>query len=258
MRRRRRQLTILSVLAPVVAGLALISLRGSASSASTVAPSARPTATAFVHAYVSFLNGRTAAWALPDATATTRALASSSGRVPVADQGAVVLRSVRFSGVLGATSANARLVASAGARTLYADMALAYAGDGWLVTDLVPPDFSTVFSPPAPPIRVPPAARAAAEAFAVAYADYRTGRRTQPPSGLPTITGQIAARKDPLAGAAPAGAIANLVRLQLLPQGQTTAVDAVLAAGGRRLAFGFLLEYVDGRWQAWQFPVSVP
>lgn len=248
----------LALIVPVLAGLALVALRGSASSASTVAPSARPTATAFARAYVSFLNGRLAASALPDMTERSRALASSGGRVPVVYRGQVVLRAVSFTGVLGATSASARVIARAGRHTLEAAFALGYTGGHWRLTHLVPPDFPTVFSPPAPPVSVPPAARAAAQAFALAYVDYRTGARADAPAGLPTVERQIAADQDPLAATARTRAPAHLVRLQLLPQGQLTAVDAVLAAGGRRLRFSLILEATGGGWQPWSFPVSEP
>ena len=188
------------VLLPVLGGLALISMRGKASSASTVAPSARPAASAFASAYISFLNGRLAAAALPDATAAVRTLASSGGRVPAAYQGKLVFGGVRFSGVLGARRANAGLIARAGSHTLEASIALAYAGGRWQVTTLVPPDFSTVFSPANPPVSVSPAVRAAARSFALAYADYRTGASARPPEALPAIERQLAAGQDPLAG----------------------------------------------------------
>jgi hypothetical protein len=258
MRRRRRQLVTLALIAPVVAGLALVALRGSASSASTVAPSARPTATAFARAYVSFLNGHLAASELPDMTERTRALAASGGRVPAAYRGRVVLRAVPFNGVLGATSASARIIARAGRHSVEAAFALGYAGGHWSVTTLVPPDFPTVFSPPAPPVSVPAAARAAARTFALAYADYRTGARANPPAGQPTLERQIAAGQDPLAATARTGARARLVRMALLPQGRLTAVDAALSAGGRRLSFGFILQAAGGGWQPSSFPVSEP
>jgi hypothetical protein len=258
MRRRSRQLLILALLLPVLAGLALISLRGGASSASTVAPSARPAAAAFASAYVSFLNGGTAAPALPGATAAVRSLAASGGRVPVAYRGKVVLRNVQSGSVLGATSASALLVARTGSQTLDAALALRYVGSRWLVTGLVPPDFSTVFSPPPPPVRVPTAVRAAALAFAFAYADYRTGARARPPAGLPTIESQIAGQQDPLAGTPRTHAAARVLGLAMLPQGQLTPVDATLAAGGHRLTFTFILQLTRGGWQPWSFPESQP
>jgi hypothetical protein len=257
-RRRRREVLIAIVLLPITGGLALIGLHGGASSASTVAPSARPTATAFANAYVAYLNGRLAAAALPDMTADSRSLASSGGRVPASYQGKVVLRAVRFSGVLGATRANAELVAVTGSRTLDAVFTLGWAGGRWQVTELVPPDFSTVFSPPSPAVAVPADVRAAARSFALAYADYRTGAKARPPAGLPAIERQLAARQDPLASTPRSGAAARVLKLQILPQGQVTVVDAVLAAGSRRLPFGFILQEEGGSWQAASFPVSAP
>lgn len=257
MRGRRRELLFAAVIVPVLAGLALISLRGGASSASTVAPSARPAAAAFVNAYVSFLNARSGAAALPDATPGARTLAASGGRVPVAYRGKVVLSGVRFSGVLGATSASALMIARAGSRTLEAEMSLGYAGGRWAVRALVPPDFDTVFSPPAPRVVVPSAIHAAARTFALAYADYRTGASAHPPGGLSTIEGQIAAHQDPLAATARTGAAARLLRLEVLPEGNVVPVDATVIAGGHRLAFTFFLEQsASGRWQPGSFPVS--
>jgi hypothetical protein len=84
MRRWRRELLIAAVLVPVLAGLALVSLRNGASPASTVAPSARPTANSFGSAYVAFLNNRLGAAAVPAVTAASRSLVSTGGRVPAA------------------------------------------------------------------------------------------------------------------------------------------------------------------------------
>jgi hypothetical protein len=258
MRGRRRELLIVIVLVPVLGGLALISLRGGASSASTVAPSGRPAASSFAGAYISFLNGRLAAAELPDTTAAVRSLASSGRRAPAAYQGKLVLRSVRFSGVLGAKRASGGVIARAGTHTLEAAFTLAYAGGRWQVTRLVPPDFSTVFSPPNPPVSVPPVVRAAARSFALASADYRTGASARPPGGLTGIQQQLASHQDPLAGTPHSGAPARVVRLQILPQGQLSAVDAVLKAGSRRLTFGFVLQQDGGRWPASSFVVSQP
>jgi hypothetical protein len=257
MRRGRTEFLVLVVAVPVLAGLALISLRGGASSASTVAPSARPVALAFAGAYVSFLNGRLAASELPDATASVRVTAASGLRVPTAYQGKVMLRSVPFTGVLGAMRANAGLVARAGRYTLETALALTYVGGRWRVTTLVPPDFDTVFSPPAQPASVPSAVRSAAREFARAYADYRTGARPNQPSGSPAIERQIAAHQDPLAAIAHTGATARVLGLQLLSEGDVTPVDATVVAGGRRLAFTFLLQQnASGRWLAGSFPVT--
>jgi hypothetical protein len=261
MRRHSYQVALLVLALPVLAGLALISLRGGASSASTVAPSARPAAGAFASAYVSFLNGRLAASALPDATASVRATAASGLRAPAAYQDRVVLRSVPFRGVLGATQASAGVVAYAGGHTLEAELALGYAGSRWRVTALVPPDFDTVFSSPSPPApaAAAPAVRAAARAFALAYAAYRTGARPQPPGGSPTIERQIAARQDPLAATPRTGAAVRLLVLALLAQGNVAPVDATVIAGGRRLAFTFLLQQdSSGAWLPDSFPVSQP
>jgi hypothetical protein len=249
---------MLAVILPVLGGLAMISLAGGASSASTTAPSARPAAGAFANGYASFLNGRLAASSLPEATPAVRALAASGGDVPPAYRGRVALHQVVFTGVLGARQARALIVARAGAHTLEAELGLTYTGRQWQVSALVPPDFSTVFSPPPPPVQVPAAARAAARAFALDYADYRTGARATPPAGLSTIRGQIAAGHDPLSGIPRAHAAAQLTALHLLPQGQSSPVDAVLVAGGRRLRFTFILARSGNGWQAWQFPVRQP
>jgi hypothetical protein len=256
MRGRRRGLLIPILLLPVLGGVALIASRGSASSASTVAPSARPAATAFAGAYVAFLNGRLAVQALPDMTAASRTQAAEGGRVPAPYRGKVVLSGVRFSGVLGAPKASVGVIARVGSRTLEATVALRYAGGHWLLTTLVPPDLSTVFAPSNPPAAVPSAVRAAARSFALAYADYRTGASARPPAGLATIEHQLAAGQDPLASTARSRHTARIVRLQILPQGQLTAVDAVVAAGSRRLRFGFILQHDGGRWQASSFPVT--
>jgi hypothetical protein len=259
MRRRRSQVTVLVLALPVLAGLALVSLRGGASSASTVAPSARPAALAFASAYVSFLNGRSVAADLPDATGGVRATAATGLRAPTAYQGKVVLQSVPFKGVLGAMQASAGIVARTGRHTLDAELTLGYADGRWRVTALVPPDFDTVFSPPPGPVGVSLAIRTAARAFALAYADYRTGARPHPPSGSPTIEGQIADHQDPLAGTPRTGSGARLLTLSLLPQGSVIPVDATVVAGGHRLAFSFLLQQnPSGGWVPGSFPVSAP
>jgi hypothetical protein len=106
-------------------------------------------------------------------------------------------------------------------------------------------------------VGVPSAVRAAAQTFALAYANYRTGAGTHLPAGTPTIERQIAARQDPLAAIAHTGARARLLGLQLLPEGNVTPVDATVNAGGRRLAFTFFLqENASGGWLAGSFPVS--
>lgn len=248
----------MAALVAVLGALAAISLRGGASSASTVAPSARPAANAFARAYVEFLNGRLTAQALPDATSQVKGVASSGGRVPKAYRGKAVLHRVAFNGVLGARRASALVLAGAGSRRVEAQFTLGYARGRWQITSLVPPDFSTLFAPGAPPVRVPAAERQAAAEFALAYANYRTGAGKGPPAGLSTIRSQIATHHDPLAGIRPTRTAARLVQLQMLPQGELTVVDAVLAAGGRRLAFGFTMEQAGGHWQAWQFPVREP
>lgn len=243
----------------VVASLAVVaevSLRGGSSPASTTAPSARPAANAFARAYVAYLTGRIGAAAVPDLSPLARAQATDAGRVPVAYRNHVTLRRLAFSGVLGARRASALLTAAAGSHTLEAALGLAYVGGRWEVSTLVPPDFPTVFSPPPPPIHVPSAVQTAARAFALAYANYRTGAAAAPPPGLASIRTQIATHQDPLAATAPSHSPARLVQLSALPQGNISVVDAVAATAGRRLSFSFIMQLAGGRWQASQFPES--
>ncbi len=257
MRGRHRELVVLVALVAGLAIVAAVSLQGGGSG-STTAPSARPAATAFAQSYVQFLAGRTNAAGIQYATPAVRSLAASSGLVPPAYRGRLTLRGLTFSGVLGAPHATALLTADAGANTLRSAFSLIYLDSRWHVSALVPPDFPTVFSPPAPALHTPPAASAAARAFALSYANYRTGAGPLPQQVLSYIRQQIAAGRDPLAGTARTRRPARLLQLAALPNGTVTAVDAVTAAGSHKLSFSFLMQLAGGRWQAWQFPETSP
>lgn len=258
MGRRRGELLVLVVLVAGLAVVAAVSLQGGSSTSSNTAPSARPAASAFAESYVSYLGGQTSAATIPYASPQVRSVLTAAGGIPAAYRGKVALTKLAFTGVLGAPRASALLTASAGGRTLRAALSLAYTGGRWEVSSLVPPDFDTVFSPPAPAIRVPTAVQLAARAFALAYSDYRTGATSSVPAGQSYILQQITARQDPLAGTAHTGAHARVIQLSALPQGTLTSVDAVTDAAGHRLSFTFIMQLAQGHWQASQFPVSSP
>lgn len=255
--RSKRELLVLAGLVALLVVVATVSSRGASGAASAATPSAQPTAVAFARAYVSYLDGRLTADQLTAATPQAQTMARSGGVIPARDRvGTLALRRVDFSGVHGATRAKASLVAGDRGHTLQAALSLAYIGGRWRVAYLVPPDLSTILAPPAPPNRVPPAARGAAASFALAYADYREGVTRRLPGGLPFIRQQIASGHDPLAGIKPTRSRPRLISVLALDQGNLTSVQATVVDRGRRISFGFILERAAGRWPAWQFPVS--
>lgn len=256
MRRRRTELLVLAVVVAGLAVVAAVSLSGGSSAAFTAAPSARPAAGSFAQAYVSYLSGQTEAAAVPGAGPAARTVIAQTARVPAQYRGQVRLTKLAFSGVLGAHRATALLTATAGPHSLQAAMSLTYVSGRWEISSLVPPDVDTVFSSPAPKIQVPAAIQSSARAFALAYADYRTGATAAVPPGLVFIRRQIAAKQDPLAGTAQTGAHARMIQVAALPQGTLTAVDAVAEAAGHRLSFSFNLQLTSGHWQASEFPTS--
>lgn len=261
MRRARlqRELLVLAGVVGALVVLAVVSFRG-ASGASTAAPSsARPTALAFARAYVAYLDGRVTVGQVIPVTSQVAALVRGGGAIAPRDRdGVLTLRRLNFSGVRGAPSAKASLDAGDRRHTLQAVFSLTYLGGRWRVAYLVPPDLSTILAPPAPRTQASSAARSAAARFALAYAGYREGSTRRLPAGMPYIRQQIAGGKDPLAAIQATRSQPRLVSLDALPQGPLTSVAAVIAAGGQRHSFSFVLERAAGRWQAWQFPVSGP
>ncbi len=253
----RRELLVSAGLLALLAVLATFSFRGASGASSPAPPSARPTAVAFAQAYVSYLDGRTTAGRLTASSPRVEAIARSGGVIPARDRdGALALTRVDFSAVRGASRAKASLVAGDRRHTLQALLSLAYLGGHWQVSDLVPPDLSTLLAPPAPPNRVPRAARGAAARFALAYADYREGVTSRLPPGLAYIRRQIATGHDPLANIQATRSRPRLVSLLALDQGELTSVQATVVDLGRRISFGFILQRSGQRWPAWQFPVS--
>lgn len=237
--------------------VAVLSFRHSPAPATAAASSGRSATLAFARSYVAFLDGRATANALRPALPGVRATAMRAGVIPPADRrGALKLRRLQFSGVRGAATARATIVAGDRRRTLQTTLSLTRAGGQWRVASLVPPDLSTVYAQPGPAPEVTAAMRQAATRFAAAYVAYRERRTTRLPSGRPLIRRQIAAGRDPLAAVRPPRARPARVSVRVLPMGAVAAVAATAGERTSRLRFSFILQRAGGRWSAWQFPVS--
>jgi hypothetical protein len=235
----------------------LVYHHGSASS-STASPTTSPRAAAasFGAAYLRVLGGSQSGAGLPDTTASVRAHAAQAARIPAAYRsGPVRLSSVQTRWVTGADVAQARIVGRDHRHTYLIDLDLTYSAGGWRVVYVVPPDLATILAPPrhAPTVAQP--LRAAAHAFALAYANYREGASIAPPPGLPSIQGQIHAGSDPLAQTPPTHVPANLESLAFGPvQGNVVAASATLSDRGNPLSFSFNLMRTGSQWRAWSFP----
>lgn len=256
--RRRVRVDVLLGVVVVILVLGAVLLEQGTAGSETGAPStaARPAAVSFAQGYLSYLDGRLPARALPDASSKVKLVAAGAPPIPAGDQqGPLRLTGVRMTYVKGATSAEAVVMDRDRTHFYGFEIDLGFVGGRWQVVYLIPPDLSTILAAPYHPPPAPPAVRLAAERFALAYADYREGATRTPPGGLPTITQQLAAGQDPLAGAAPTHARAVLESITLGPvDGDAASAAIVLKDASRHLRFDFDLERSSGRWQAWGFP----
>ena len=105
--------------------------------------------------------------ALPDATASVRALAAQAGPVPAARRrGTLVLWQLRAA---QDQSDGYLLAARDDAHTFYAQIALRERQGRWIVVQLTPPDFVQTFAPAGPQPPAPPRGSAAAQDAAVRF-----------------------------------------------------------------------------------------
>jgi hypothetical protein len=233
--------TLVAVLALVMIGVvAFAATTGSSHSPGSAqlppAATAKDAATDFGIAYLHLLEGSGRAAALPDSTLAVRRIAAKTV-IPAADRGthpAVVSRDAQH--------------------TYPIQLALRSAGDGWIITGLVPPDTATILAPVRRAPRVPAALLAAARSFAPRYVDYREGVNRQAPAGLAQLRHELAVREDALGQVTPTHRAAVFTSLSFGPLGNgPVAVTATLTDAAQRLKIVFFLKQTGPgrRWQPW-------
>ena len=211
---------------------------------------------AFAAAYTAYLDARGGSSRLSYASVSSREEAAAGGQISPAERDGR-LRLVSFA-VQGQTAYSAQALAAASDRSRSYPFTLraTLAAGRWTVTQITPPDLTVDDHTTAPAATsVPNAARVAARAFALAYANYTEDARRAPPRALAVAINEIDAGGDPLAGAPPTHQPGTLRSLRYGPlQAQRFAATATVATGGRLLRFTFLMLHTRKGWEADGFP----